>query len=98
MVPVMRHPSKRTCYICFIHFIWEEKQRDEVFSHVSCECTRQKGDEERLSHLSSLRSHLSEMDLTLEDGRGPVVHALALDGSKAPLLCSESQQRSGWTH
>lgn len=59
---------------------------------------RQKGDEEQLSHRLSLRSHLSEMDLTLEDGRGPVVHALALDGSKALLLCSESQQRSGWTH
>lgn len=58
---------------------------------------RQKGDKEQLRHLMSLRSHPSELDLTLEDGCGPVVHALTLDGSKALLLGSGSQ-RSGWTH
>ncbi|KAK5863840.1 hypothetical protein PBY51_000837 [Eleginops maclovinus] len=43
-----------------------------------------KGDKELLSHLLSLRSHPSALDLTLEDGCGPVEHALTLDG---PRLC-----------
>lgn len=67
------------------------------FSPADVYTTKTKGDKEQLSPLSYLRSHPSELDLTLEDRRGPVVHSLTLDGSKAPLLCSGSQ-RSGWTH
>lgn len=41
---------------------------------------------ETRSHLSSLRSHPSDLDPTLEDRCSPMVHALILDGSKVPLL------------
>ena len=59
-----------------------------VFSPADVRTTKTKEDEEQLSYLSSPRSHPSELDLTLEDGCGPVVHALTPDGSKALLLCS----------
>lgn len=68
-----------------------------VFCPEDVHTTKTKGDEEQLSPLPSLKSHPSELDLTLEDGCGPVVHALTLDGSKALLLSSGSQLR-GWTH
>ena len=41
---------------------------------------------ETRSHRSSLRSHPSGLYLTLEDGCGPSVLPLTLDGSKVPLL------------
>lgn len=59
--------------------------------------SKAKGDEKQLNPLSSLRSHPSGLDLTLEDGCGPVVRTLTLDGSKAPLVSSGSQQ-SARTH
>lgn len=56
-----------------------------VFLPADVYTTKTKGVKEQFSHLLSLRSHPSELDLTLEDGCGPVVQAPTLDGSKALL-------------
>lgn len=48
---------------------------------------RQKKDKEMLNPPSSLRSHPSAPDLTLEDGYGPAVHPVTVvDGAEAPRL------------
>lgn len=88
---------------------WTRSQPNSMYVHVrffgvrmcffpeDVYTSKTKGDEKQLNPLSSLRSHPSGLDLTLEDGCGPVVHTLTPDGSKAPLESSGSQQ-SAWTH
>lgn len=51
---------------------------------------RQKKDKEMLNPPSSLRSHPSAPDLTLEDGCSPAVHPVTeVDGAEAPWLSAD---------